>query len=175
MTKIIQFPSKEIYYIKAILPYYEEMSISPSEESPYRIIAAIPGMSLYDFGLAVLEAFDFDADHLFGFYDNIRSYYSSKVCFEHPDYFLDDNEDWDEFGNMGRNKTVYSMDDFPISEIFTRKGKKWLMLFDYGDEWNFWLSLEKKVAFDLRKQYPFIVESKYDAPEQYPDYDEDDI
>ena len=130
-------------------------------------------MDSYEFGIAILSAFDFDYDHLFGFYDNVKRYYSSKVCYEHPESIEYSEDDWGGFSANKIDKQVLNMDDYPISDIFTRKDKKRLMLFDYGDEWNFWLSLKKKIAIDTKKQYPHVVESKYDAPEQYPDYYDD--
>jgi hypothetical protein len=174
MAKIIISPSSEIYHIKAVLPCWEEATEGISEKSPYRVIAIRPYMSLAELGIAVLEAFNFDYDHMFGFYDNVKRYYSSKICYEHPE-FIASAEGFEDFGNRNVNKKVFNMNDHSALDIFTRKGKKWLMLFDYGDEWNFWLSLEKKIAVDTAKEYPAIVESKYDAPEQYSAYEDDDF
>lgn len=39
---------------------------------PYRILA-IP-FTLYDLAESITDAFDFDFDHAFGFYDNIKSW-----------------------------------------------------------------------------------------------------
>lgn len=52
------------------------------------------------------------------------------------------------------------------------KGKKLLYLFDYGDEWRFIVECKKIEEGDSGK-YPRVLESKGEAPEQYPDYDED--
>ena len=171
MAKIIKSPALEIYHIKALMPYWDENTQGTSEKSPYRIIAARPGMSLHEFGIVVLNAFDFDYDHLFGFYDNVKRYYSSKVRYEHPESIEYAKDDWGGFGTRKVDKQVHNMDDHPISDIFTRRNKKWLMLFDYGDEWMFWLSLEKKVEIIQGEEFPKIIESKYDAPEQYPDFE----
>jgi len=171
MAKVIKSPALQIYHIKAMVPYYEEGAIEMSDESPYRIIAVRPDMSLHELGIAVLDAFDFDDDHLFGFYDNIKRHYSSKVCFEHPQLIEQTEEDWDDFE---LNKQVYNMDEHCVSDIFTRKGKKWLMLFDYGDEWHFLLSFDDRATLKKGMELPKVIKSKYDAPEQYPDYDEDD-
>jgi hypothetical protein len=59
-----------------------------------------------------------------------------------------------------------------VSEVF-EKGKKLLYLFDYGDEWRFIVECKKVEQADGGK-YPRVLESKGDAPEQYPDYDESD-
>ena len=44
----------------------------------------------------------------------------------------------------------------------------------FGDEWHFWLTLHNRAQIEHNKQYPYILESKYDAPAQYPDYDDED-
>lgn len=168
MAKSIKLLAPEIYYIKAMMPTWDHEMEGMSEESPYRIIALNAFTPLDALGHTVLNAFDFDNDHLFGFYDNWKKYYASKVAYEHPSSidFMDDD-----FGDKG--KQLLSMNDYEVQDIFTRRGKKWLMLFDYGDEWHFWLSLVKKVPFDDSQSYPFLVESKYEAPEQYPAYEDD--
>lgn len=170
MAKLTHSTPQEVYHIKAMIPFGDEMTGDISEESPYRIIAVPSDISLGQLGDLVLNAFQFDNDHLFGFYDNWRRYSSSKICYEHPE-FMDDQMDG--FGGE-TTKQVFSMEDYDVAEVFTRKGKKWLMLFDYGDEWPFWLSLNKRVPVEAAKQAPYIVESKYEAPEQYPDYDDED-
>ena len=44
---------------------------------PYRIVA-IPGeFTLYELAESITDAFDFDFDHAFGFYDNIKSWTDS--------------------------------------------------------------------------------------------------
>ncbi|MCP4458794.1 MAG: plasmid pRiA4b ORF-3 family protein [Cytophagales bacterium] len=173
MGKIIKSPTSEIYHIKALIPYWDELTGGTSEKSPHRIIAIRPFMPLTELGVSVLDAFDFDNDHLFGYYDNFKQHYSSKISYEHPEMIEDSADDWGGFSSRKIDKQVFNMDDHTAMDIFTRKGKKWLMLFDYGDEWNFWLSLEKKVVIDPKMDYPEMVESKYDAPEQYPDYEDE--
>jgi hypothetical protein len=59
-----------------------------------------------------------------------------------------------------------------VNQAF-EKGKKLLYLFDYGDEWRFIVECKKIERSDGGK-YPRVLESKGEAPEQYPDYDEED-
>jgi len=56
--------------------------------------------------------------------------------------------------------------------MLTRRGKKWLLLFDYGDEWNFWISLADKYAEEKGVAYPRIIETHMKPPLQYEDYEE---
>jgi len=39
---------------------------------PYRTIAIPESYSLYDLAEKIIESYDFDFDHAFGFYDNIK-------------------------------------------------------------------------------------------------------
>ena len=52
------------------------------------------------------------------------------------------------------------------------KVKKLLYLFDYGDEWRFIVEC-KKIEENDGGQYPRVLGSKGEAPEQYPDYGEE--
>ncbi|NEQ87896.1 MAG: plasmid pRiA4b ORF-3 family protein [Moorea sp. SIO2I5] len=61
-----------------------------------------------------------------------------------------------------------------INQVF-KKDKEMLFLFDYGDEWLFHiLCLDDEVAREPRKRYPKLIDQKGEAPEQYPDYDDED-
>ncbi|MFT7159022.1 MAG: hypothetical protein ACI9GZ_000182, partial [Bacteroidia bacterium] len=116
MAKIIKSPSSEIYHIKALLPCWDEHIEGVSEKSPYRILAVRPYMPLTELGIAVLGAFDFDYDHMFGFYDNVKRYYSSKVSYEHPQ-FIESSEDFEDFGSRKIDKQVFDMDDHSAMEV----------------------------------------------------------
>ena len=173
MGKVIKMLQPEVYHIKAMVPYHSEYDFEIDESiSPYRVIALLANTPLIELGPIVLGAFDFDYDHLFGFYDNFKRHYNSKISYEHPEMIKQAEEDgWGFSGSP--DKQVFNMEDYRAQDIFTRKGKKWLMLFDYGDEWHFRLSLSDREKFDPKKKYPFITESKHEAPEQYPDYDDE--
>ena len=96
----------------------------------------------------ITEAFDFDFDHLFAYYDNFQNRCKAKITIE---------EDFKEI---------------PIESIFTRKGKKWLFLYDFGDMWYFWLSLVNVFSDDNVQNYPKIIEKKGEAPEQYETFED---
>lgn len=173
MAKIIKIPSSQVYHIKALIPYWDLSFGGVDEKSPYRILALEPDTALPELGKTVLNAFNFDHDHLFGFYDNLKRYSNSKVCYEDA-RTIDYDNDMDDIFSQGYDKATYRMDDYCVSDIFTRKGQKWLMLFDYGDEWHFWLTMEGKEPINPKTKYPRVVKTKYKAPEQYPDYEDED-
>ena len=176
MAKVIKMPGLEMFHIKVLIPYWEEMSDIPMETSPYRIIAVLPETTLSEMGRLIIDAFEFDHDHLFGFYDNFKGLNRSKIGYE---FIESDEEELDDgivfFQNRVSDKNRFNIEKFTVGDIFLRKGNKWLMLYDYGDEWNFWVSLIDKSKIDPSKKYDRIVESKFDAPPQYPNFDEDDF
>jgi len=75
-------------------------------------------------GSTILDSFDFDFDHPFGFYDNIKRWVDSREGYE---LFTDIGEG-DEFEGVKKTK---------VNRVFDRIGKKMFFLFDYGDEWHF--------------------------------------
>ncbi|MEM6264096.1 MAG: hypothetical protein AAGI38_16395, partial [Bacteroidota bacterium] len=51
--------------------------------------------------------------------------------------------------------------------------KPFLYIFDFGDNWEFECTIEEMLEEELVKS-PRVVAKKGKAPEQYPDYDEDE-
>lgn len=105
---------------------------------------------------AILTAYDFDNDHLYAFFmDN-------KAWSDYDSYWSPYNEE----GPYANRKKLLDLDFV--------KGKKFMYLYDFGDEWHFTVSFEKEIGNETKK--PVIIQIKGDAPLQYPDwsYDEDD-
>ena len=101
--------------------------------------------------LAIQEAFNFDNDHLYEFYigGNRRT---AKMIFT---------------GNP------YSgiEDDIAIGEAAIYKGQKIKYIFDFGDYWEFDIivtNIDKNIPIPVK---PEIIESKGEAPEQYPEWE----
>ena len=62
-----------------------------------------------------------------------------------------------------------------LAALDLKKGKKFLYLFDYGDEWRFTVKVDAvNPKADPNRNYPILVESVGDAPEQYPDWEEEE-
>jgi hypothetical protein len=62
-----------------------------------------------------------------------------------------------------------------LADLGLQKGQKFLYLFDYGDEWRFQVKVDAINAdADATIEYPRLVQSVGEAPEQYPDWEEDD-
>ena len=120
----------------------------------WRRIVISSQMVLADFSDLILEAFEFDSDHLDMFrYKNLNG---RTVEISHP-----------------YAERSPSTDEVSIEDLNLREGTTLLYIFDFGDWWEFGIQLEKIDTNDLRSEYGAIVESKGDAPPQYPGWEED--
>ena len=129
---------------------------------PYRILAIPEGFTLSALAGSIIDAFDFDFDHAFGFYDNIKSWTDSVERYESSTGIIEELQD---SRNAGRTK---------VNEVFDEPKKKLLFLYDYGDEWHFVVQLKETRASEKDTKYPQIVESVGKAPPQYGDEEEEE-
>lgn len=119
----------------------------------YRHLQLSGKKTLHDLADAILQAFDFDFDHLYSFFmDNkwwsMEDAYHSPYAEEPP-----------------------FADEIKLSELRLVKGQQFKFLFDYGDEWRFQCKILQVLEEDTPEVQ--IVRTKGEAPQQYPDYDED--
>ena len=126
-------------------------------------IAVPENSTLYQLAETILEAFDFDFDHMVGFSDNWKNNRESKECYE---LFID--EGMDGFPNCkgGIKKTH-------LKKFFKTPKQRALMLFDYGDEWHFIIDFKKIEKAKENEEYPKILKREGKPFPQY-EYDEDD-
>lgn len=118
----------------------------------------IPGSkSLFNFAKTIVAAFDFQFDHCFGFYDQLRDSRNCRKAFE---LFVDIDEEGRP-GAKGVKKTR-------ISQAFDGVREKLIMLFDYGDGWQFNVELKEIRKGDKGTTKPVVIESIGKAPVQYP-------
>ena len=129
----------------------------------YRDIEIPSGKSLHDLAAAIIRAFDFDFDHAFGFYGNLKgNYYRSE-------------ERYELFADMGEaDEGVKGVRRTKVSAAFPDVGKKMLFLFDYGDEWHFTVELIGLGQKEPKASYPRVLKQVGKAPPQYPDLDDDE-
>lgn len=106
-----------------------------------------------DLHYAIQQSVEFDDDHLYEFYlaPSDRSRNRDAVS---------SYEDADK-------TTLKSF--FPIPS-----GKKLFYLFDYGDNWVFQVSLDRKKPFNPASgvKYPQVIDETGERPIQYPDWEE---
>ncbi|WP_410513084.1 hypothetical protein PaeBR_00990 [Paenibacillus sp. BR2-3] len=128
---------------------------------PYRKIAVQENASLYDLAATALSVFDFDMDHSFGFYDNLKNWARSE-------------EGYELFADMGEKMKFPGVKKAKVGKVFHTPKHKMLLLFDYGDEWRFIAQYLEDGDLSGTK-LPVLLDSKGKAPDQYGGFfDEDD-
>lgn len=111
--------------------------------------------SLEDLHLAIQKAFDFDNDHLYAFFMDGKRH--SRKAYHSP---------------MGHEGPF--TDEAIIGELGLYTGQRILYYFDYGDSWEFAVQLLSIDEDEDHPKKPEIVETKGEAPDQYPYYDDFD-
>ena len=121
----------------------------------WRRIAMAGSMDLDSLCGAILNAYDFDFDHLYAFY------YKDKLGVPHE-------------------ASASEMDDTPdtadvkIREMDLEPGDSFRFLYDFGDNWEFDIKLERIEPVDASLKQPKVIESHGEAPDQYPNWEEDE-
>jgi Plasmid pRiA4b ORF-3-like protein len=130
----------------------------------YRDIEIEASKSLYKLAEAIVAAFGFDFDHAFGFYTGLTA---ATMMTKRPRYEL--------FADMGdADPGVLGVKRTKIQQALPAVGRTMLFLFDYGDEWLFRVRLQGTAKKITKVRYPRIVATRGEAPEQYPEPDEED-
>ncbi|HOQ97983.1 MAG TPA: plasmid pRiA4b ORF-3 family protein [Anaerolineae bacterium] len=113
---------------------------------------AIPAQAPLDsLASAILNAFDFDYDHLYGFVYTDRSGAEERVV--HP----------------AMDEGPYT-DEVRVGDLPLRIGQTMTYVYDLGDWWTFTVALEQvDPAMDMRT--PKKLASHGEAPQQYPDWE----
>jgi hypothetical protein len=91
----------------------------------YRDIEIESTRSLYDLAAAIVQTFDFDFDHAFGFFSNLG------------DYVFDSAVRYELFADLEGGGEARSVKRTTVAQAFPEVGFKMQFLFDYGDEWRF--------------------------------------
>ena len=121
----------------------------------YRHLQISTHATLEDLSDAILDAFDFMDDHAHGFFMDNRAY-SPRNC-----YYA-----------RGFDPSCPSTDTVRLESLNLQPEAKFKYIFDFGDDWEFQCRVLKELE-EITKT-PMIVRSKGEAPEQYPDWDEED-
>lgn len=114
----------------------------------------IPGaLSLDELANKIIGAFEFTYDHLYQF--SYPNRFGAKTHANHP--YMDDGP-WASEVRVG---------DVPLQE-----GQSMTYLYDFGDRWEFEVTLERVDPPDRAMKEPAILDARGEAPEQYPVWDE---
>ncbi len=131
----------------------------------YRDIEIAGTNSLYDLANIIMQSFNFDLDHAFGFYSNLKRYYDSAERYE----LFADLEDI----GIEQDADAKGVNDTLISSVFTEK-KDMLFLFDYGDCWEFKVRCMRIKPSEKGQKYPRYCLTKGTAPIQYPPLEDEE-
>lgn len=117
-----------------------------------RIIEIDSKSSLSDLHDYIQEIFEFDNDHLYSFTIGTGKR-KKEIC-------------------SPLMEEKYSTDEVTLGELGLDKGQEFTYLFDFGDCWHF--TIKVKGSHDGTLASPKTIEAVGKAPEQYPDWDEED-
>lgn len=124
-----------------------------------RRIEILGGSTLYKLAETIIDAFNFDFDHCFGFFSNTEGdYFKSKKKYELFADLEDEGIEPVDSGSVKKNK---------VKDVFKKEGEEMLFYFDYGDSWEFIIKFDSFGKKIVGKNYPKIIESKGRAPRQY--------
>jgi len=119
----------------------------------WRRLAVPHTCDLEDVALAVLEAYEFDDDHLWEF--RFRDQLGKARVYNH--YYCDEGP--------------YTH-EITVGKMALPEGQTMKFRFDFGDCWDFLLRLERIEPRDPKVRQPKVIEAVGEPPEQYPNYDE---
>lgn len=120
----------------------------------YRHLQISASATLYRLHQAILNAFEFDDDHMHAFFMDNKLW-----------------SQWDCYVSSKSEPTDRLSKRYSLQKAGLAKGKRFLYLFDFGDEWVFQCKVLREV--DEKTDIPSVIRSVGEAPEQYPNYDED--
>lgn len=119
----------------------------------YRVIRIGGRRTLDDLHMAILDAYDFTADHLYMFSPDRKPY--------------DRNGYYSPYDEEGRSAA-----EAVLERLGLKEGDKWLYLYDFGDDWMFDVTV-KSVEEGRGNAKARVLEGKGELV-QYPDWEEDD-
>jgi hypothetical protein len=131
------------------------------EPAIYREIEVESQKALAALAKAIVEAFDFDFDHAFGFYPKLTG---QDVMRSQPKYEL--------FADMEDGTDAKSVKRTRVASAFLDVGHKMLFLYDYGDDWRFVVEVIGLGQTAAKIRYPKVLKKVGKAPEQYGSWDE---
>lgn len=134
---------------KKLMAYVFKVSL---DRNCWRRIKLSAAHTLDDLHDAIQSAFNFDNDHLYAFFMDGRAW--SKKAY------------WDPRGEEPPYANEVRLDQLELWE-----GRKFLYLFDFGDEWRFDVLVEEVREDETPPSRPVIIGKKGEAPEQYPSWE----
>ena len=149
------------YIFKTSLLYSSPL-IAPRGPEISREIQIPENANLYKLAEAIVNAYNFDLDHCFGFFSNITEsrYFDSEKKYELFTDLIEEGEDLEPTGAGSVKRTK-------VNGVWKNINDRMMFLFDYGDNWHFLVQL---INFGEKKReikYPRILKKIGKAPRQY--------
>jgi len=122
----------------------------------YRKLAVPGAISLDELASSILAAFNFSNDHLYQFYYKNKYGITERIVhsFVDSEYEMYTNE-------------------YAVAELALYEGMEIVFNFDFGDDWQFLMTVESFAAHDPSNIEPKVIKQYGTPPEQYPDWDSD--
>ena len=117
----------------------------------WRRIAIAGTMNLHSLANSILDAYDFDYDHLYCF--TYKNRFGVPVDVNHP--YMDEPP---------------FADETTVGSLGLQPGSAMNYLYDFGDHWEFNVQLERVDPLTPGSKKPRLVESHGEAPDQYRDW-----
>jgi hypothetical protein len=114
----------------------------------YRTVAVAANHTLYQLHEVIQQAFKFDDDHLYAFFMDGEPW--STEAFYSPE--------------AEHGPTV---DEVKLGDLDLAAGQGFLYIFDFGDEWGFWITVLQIEETLPEPKQPKILEQAGKAPKQY--------
>ena len=102
---------------------------------------------------AIINAFEFTHDHLYQF--SYRNPFGVETRINHP--YLEEEP---------------LTSEVLVGDVPLREGQSMIYLYDFGDQWEFDVTLERVDPADAAARDPIILDGRGEAPDQYPSWDE---
>jgi len=120
------------------------------DKSTWWKIEILPNQTLHDLHEEIIHAVDFDFDHMYIFcMDNKQWASEVEYCDPRCDFGI-------------------SAHEITIGELNLKSKQKFLYIYDFGANWVFEIDYVGNGEKDGAGDYPRIIASKGEAPEQYP-------
>jgi len=141
---------------------YSSPKIAPRGPEISREIEIPENTNLYKLAEAIVDAYNFNFDHCFGFFSKISEsrYFDSEKKYE---LFTDLREEGKDIESTGAG----SVKKTKVKEVWQNIGDKMMFLFDYGDDWQFLVELMNFGIKTAKQKYPHILKKIGRVPKQY--------
>lgn len=143
-------PPTGTYWLRAELPNFKVS----------RTLVLPVDQTLEDLHEWIQQAFDFDNDHLYKFFMNPRNPYNGEQYYD-PRM----EEGWAD---------GYPADNVTLADLALYAGQRFLYIFDFGDRWEFNISVVRQRPDDPSTQAR-VEEVVGKAPAQYGDDEDDEL